>query len=353
LLRDVSPEATLQQRVQKLHEQATRDPLTWVANRAEFDRLHPHFVRTHLDQSLPCSLIMCDVDHFKQVNDQHGHQAGDEALIRFAALLKRSCREGDLVARYGGEEFVLVCADCGNGSATERAEQMRNELLRMPMSELGGKNITASFGVTELQSGDTAEAMLRRADRALLEAKRHGRNRVVQLGSGMDESLPHRTGSRALRQSRRCGWLIDQHLTTSVPLRETSKTLRGFVSDHKADIVSIDNNRLVLRVNSRNATVQQRRADRPTSFIVDLTLTEQQDSGRTGRPRSSAGLGTKVHIIIRPQRQRDRRDDRAESAHRLLASLKSYLMARDGHHQEDESAEWESPHGKRAHLHRA
>ena len=89
LLHDVSSETTLQERVQKLHEKASRDPLTKVANRAEFDRVHAQFVRTHLEQSSPCSLIMCDVDNFKKINDCFGHQAGDEALVKFAALLKK------------------------------------------------------------------------------------------------------------------------------------------------------------------------------------------------------------------------------------------------------------------------
>ena len=200
LLRDISSETTLQHRVQKLHKKATRDPLTWVANRAEFDRMHPELVRSHLEQSLPYSLIMCDIDHFKQVNDQYGHQAGDEALIRFAALLRQSCRHGDLVARYGGEEFVIMCADCGSRSAAERAEEIRCELVRTPLDELGGKGLTASFGVAELQPGDSAEAMLCRADRALFEAKRQGRNRVGAAERGQRwtrVARPHRLGGAA------------------------------------------------------------------------------------------------------------------------------------------------------------
>ncbi|MEM6654814.1 MAG: diguanylate cyclase, partial [Planctomycetota bacterium] len=189
LLNDVSSEASLEEKCQALHAEMTRDPMTQVANRAEFDRMLAAFVDAHEETGLPCSLIMADIDFFKRINDTYGHQAGDEAIITFAKLLKSMCRSGDLVARYGGEEFAVLCADCNNASAAARAEEIRRKLAETPHSELGNKNITASFGVTELQAGDTPETMLRRSDRALLQAKDQGRNQVVQLGDGMTEPV--------------------------------------------------------------------------------------------------------------------------------------------------------------------
>ncbi len=112
ILHDASSEISLEERCQSLHEKATRDPLTQVANRAEFDRVLEMFVNAHRQHQVPCSLMICDLDHFKQVNDNYGHQAGDEVIKCLAMLLRNSCRTGDLVARYGGEEFVLLCADC-------------------------------------------------------------------------------------------------------------------------------------------------------------------------------------------------------------------------------------------------
>ena len=155
-----------------------------MANRAEFDRVHAMFVAAHQQQQVPCSLMMCDLDRFKLVNDTYGHQAGDDAIKSLASLLKSSCRPGDLVARYGGEEFVLLCADCDNASAARRAEQIRKALSQLPQPKMDGRAVTVSFGVTEIQPGDTPETMLRRADRALLMAKANGRNTVVQLGTG-------------------------------------------------------------------------------------------------------------------------------------------------------------------------
>src|SRR5208337_1916412 len=177
---------SLEQRCQSLADKASRDPLTKVANRAEFDRVHDMFITAHQQQQVPCALLMCDLDRFKLVNDTYGHQAGDDAIKSLAALLKGACHPGDLVARYGGEEFVMLLADCDNTTASRRADQIRLALSQVPQPSMGGKTITVSFGVTEIQPGDTAETMLRRADRALLTAKENGRNQVVQLGSGLD-----------------------------------------------------------------------------------------------------------------------------------------------------------------------
>ena len=104
------------------------------------------------------------------------------------------CRSGDLVARYGGEEFAILCADCTNAAAARKAEAIRKALSRsQALVPRQRSRFTASFGVTELQTGDTPETMLRRADRALLQAKDQGRNQVVQLGDGMMEEKVKRS----------------------------------------------------------------------------------------------------------------------------------------------------------------
>ncbi len=138
LLRDATSETYLEKRVESLHKKAMSDPLTGLANRAEFDNFHKSSIERHRQRGGTCCLIICDIDRFKLVNDEHGHQAGDAALINFASILQRSCREGDLVARYGGEEFVMVCEDCTAAAATKLAETMRIEISETQMPELGG-----------------------------------------------------------------------------------------------------------------------------------------------------------------------------------------------------------------------
>ena len=337
LLHDASSETSLEEKCQALHAQVAKDPMTQVANRAEFDRMLNNFVTAHQESNLPCSLIMCDIDHFKSINDTHGHQAGDEAIITFASLLKSLCRSGDLVARYGGEEFAILCADCTNAAGARKADEIRRSLSEVKHSCLGNNSITASFGVTELQAGDTPETMLRRADRALLQAKDQGRNQVVQLGDGMMEEKVKRSwwpfqswGSRAL---------VEATLSTAVPIEVAVQKLRGFIADQDAKIVKVNENELQLAVTDNNPKLSRRAGDRPVTFIIQLKLSQQHaERATTQGLASGAYVETQVEVVIRPRRDRDRRREATfERARRLLSSLKSYLMAREDDDQSFET----------------
>jgi diguanylate cyclase (GGDEF)-like protein/PAS domain S-box-containing protein len=337
LMHDASPQITLEQRCQSLHEKATKDPLTQVANRAEFDRTLALFVQAHVEQKLPCSLIICDVDHFKSINDTYGHQAGDEVLKLFGQMLKSECRQGDLVARYGGEEFVLLCADCNNATAAGRAEHLRRALADLPQSALAGRNITASFGVTEIQAGDTPDSMLRRADRALFEAKRMGRNMVVQLGSGMVEASQAPT--REQKQTTADGeFFVDRVLVSAVPLNLAVEKLRGFVVDHHAEILSIKADRVELELEVADGGDGRRRADRRVPFLIELTLAEKRVPITNAEGRSLGQVSrTLVHVRIRLKRVRDRRTATfARLAGCVLLAIQSYLMAIEEHESTEE-----------------
>ena len=331
VLHDVSPEISLEERCQSLHELATRDPLTQLANRAEFDRVLEVFVAAHLESKVSCSLIMADLDHFKLINDTYGHQVGDEVIQSFAGLLKASCRAGDLVARYGGEEFVMLCAGCDSGAVARRAEELRLAFRESQQPGMGSRFATASFGVTEIQPGDTPETMLRRADRALLLAKEEGRDKVVQLGSGAETLQPP---MRLRWQKRGSGAeaLIEQNLVTEVPLSVSIEKLRGFVSDHYAKIESIEGSRVLLSIGGPAGGLAFRRnTDRPTGFLMDIELAEERLPDKT-RESQSAGtvLRTKIHIVISPHKSRDRRlKPSTERARQLLVSFRAYLMACD------------------------
>lgn len=340
MLHDASSEATLEERCQSLHAQVTRDPLTQVANRAEFDRVLHLFVETHQKSGVPCSLIMADIDHFKRINDTFGHQAGDRAIISFATLLKSMCRAGDLVARYGGEEFAVLCADCSVAAAARRAEQMRKSLAELTHEGLGDKAFTASFGVTELQPGDTDETLLRRADRGLLQAKEQGRNQVVQLGG---DDMPEETakstwwnllssGSALLERARRGGSaMIDTTLMTDVPMDIAIEKLRGFISDHGAKIVKTGENQLRLTCTTSSLNRPMRSGDKPITFVIDITFS-QTHVEKTNTAGLAAGkyVQTFAAVQISPRRDGDRRRAGAvERGRMLLASLKSYLMAKE------------------------
>ncbi len=327
LLQDASSEVSLEERCQSLHAEMTRDPMTQVANRAEFDRVLELFIDAHQETGLPCSLIMCDIDHFKGINDTHGHQAGDEAIISFATLLKSMCRSGDLVARYGGEEFAVLCADCDIATAVARAEQIRKRLAEMTHAAINNHSFTASFGVAELQAGDKPETMLRRSDRALLEAKEQGRNQVVQLGEGMVDDPVKKSWFSWNKGSNRT--LIETTLSTNVPVDLAIQKLQGFISDHAAKIVRVTDDQVRLELPD-SPTIGNRK-EKAVPFFVEVKFVQHRTE-RTNTSGLAAGkyVETLAEINIRPRRDRDRRSGTvAERARLLLGSLKSYLMARE------------------------
>lgn len=329
LARDASAQATLEERCQTLHEKATRDPLTGVNNRAEMDRRLAEFVPDHLSNDRPGALIICDIDHFKRINDNYGHQAGDEALVVFAGILRELAREKDLVARYGGEEFVVLCEDCDNATATSRAEEIRRAVERRGLPSLRGNNMTASFGVTEVQAGDTDETLLARADRALLLAKETGRNRVIQLGSGQREIPVEPTASGWF------GWfkkqqsgeaVLNKQYLTPMPLDVAAEKLGGFISDHKATVVSTGTDEITLKIDCRQKVQTRRMSDRPTEMLLHVKWTSVEVTGRRGFTQTK----TKLDIGIGAPKGRDRRMAAVhELAAGLLSSLQAYIGAEE------------------------
>jgi diguanylate cyclase (GGDEF)-like protein/PAS domain S-box-containing protein len=157
---------------------ALTDPLTGVGNRRRLDEaLRTEISRMHrYDGRL--SAVMTDLDHFKRINDRHGHQVGDQVLQEFARLLQSHCRDIDLVARFGGEEFVILMPEVGLDEARACAERMRATLAQATIPPLA-EPVTASFGVAELAPGEDGEALLRRSDEALYAGKAAGRDRVT------------------------------------------------------------------------------------------------------------------------------------------------------------------------------
>lgn len=326
VLHDASSETSLEQRCQSLHEKATKDPLTQVANRAEFDRVHAMFVAAHQQQQVPCSLLMCDLDRFKQVNDNYGHQAGDDVIKSLASLLKSSCRPGDLVARYGGEEFVVLCADSDVASAVRRAKHACVALSQIAQPKMGGRSVTVSIGVTEVQPGDTPETMLRRADRALLMAKAAGRNTVVQLGTGSDAEAELMKASSRMCNSSRPNDLFEQHLVTPVPVKLAVDKLRGFVADHQARIIAVNGNQVRIEIDGKPVSRLRRLTDRPATFCLDVRMDEERGEES---PKGVVGATrTKIKVVVSTEETRNRRrNDVTTKAREILVSFRSYLMA--------------------------
>jgi len=168
----------LEQANQLIQRLMNTDPLTRVHTRAYFQDMLEQSLSLALRHRRPLCLAMVDLDHFKRVNDTHGHDAGDEVLRAFGTLLRTRTRREDVVGRYGGEEFQILMPNMNLPGAIKCASRLRRELHATTYERFEG-SVTASFGVGLAQRGDTAETLEKRADEALYEAKQTGRNRVV------------------------------------------------------------------------------------------------------------------------------------------------------------------------------
>ena len=179
-------------RLAMLEQQAYRDSLTGLANRGVFeDELAREWdaCRRH---NVPLTVILADLDHFKAINDTHGHAAGDEVLRQAAKMLAQSSRSSDLVARYGGEEFVVVAPDCPLEAGVALANRFRSLLTERHISVDGIPiAVTASVGIATaaIQTQHGPMELFRRADQALYHAKRSGRDAIWVF----DQSQPSPT----------------------------------------------------------------------------------------------------------------------------------------------------------------
>jgi len=171
---------TLKVYQRRLEEMATTDGLTGVANRHVFDSIVEQVRRSAKRRHKKVSLVSIDIDHFKEVNDTYGHQAGDEILKAVANGIQEQIRESDTLCRWGGEEFLLLLDDCTLQQAAERAESVR-KFIKKQVIQIKGENVrvTLSCGVTECRVDEPLFEVVTRVDEALYRAKREGRDRVV------------------------------------------------------------------------------------------------------------------------------------------------------------------------------
>ena len=154
--------------------QAATDSLTGLLNRRSLENK----VRSLRDGNVPYSVVMADLDHFKHLNDTHGHETGDRALRLFARTLQLSLRSQDLISRHGGEEFAIVLSSCSAQDAGAMLESVRTAMAAA-ISSAGVPHLTASFGIVESLPHEELPTAVARADAALFEAKRNGRDRIV------------------------------------------------------------------------------------------------------------------------------------------------------------------------------
>jgi len=340
LLGDASNQVTMEQKMVDLHTRATQDPLTKVANRSELNKQLKQLVQQCQTEKIEVSVLICDIDYFKRINDTFGHAAGDDALVSFAAVLKSLARDSDLVARYGGEEFVILCMDCDIKSAVQIAEMIRDKLRVTPLDSIKGKTITASYGVSQIVIGDDCDSALERADQGLMQAKQTGRDRVIAVSAdaankaSRSEIADIQTKSTIPSKASWFSWLnsgdkkslIRKELLTNFSRDMVAEKLKGFVSDSKAEVVLVNTDRVVLRIDSRYAPIQRRESDRSIAFFLALDLIDFELAGI--RPQTPTQNVTKFKLEVNPTRNRDRRiDNILDLGNRLTRSFETYLSA--------------------------
>jgi two-component system, cell cycle response regulator len=172
----------LRDSVQTSIELAITDALTGLHNRRYLETHIAGLVEQALSRDQPLAVLVLDIDHFKLVNDTHGHDAGDEVLREFALRVRKAIRGIDLACRYGGEEFVVVMPETDLAAATAVAERLRRRIASEPFpiqQGAQGIDVTISIGIAALGGNDDAASVIKRADQALYRAKHNGRNRVV------------------------------------------------------------------------------------------------------------------------------------------------------------------------------
>lgn len=177
----------------KLFDQATKDPLTKCINRRQFDELSKKEVQRSRRYGHPFCLFMIDADHFKSVNDTHGHAVGDLVLQSLADCCRRTLRETDIISRFGGEEFVILLPEASIENGHKVAERLRIRISKILVKNEQNEDVrfTVSIGLVPSTVTDNIADMLKMSDEALYEAKEHGRNQVVvYTDHGPDRSIP-------------------------------------------------------------------------------------------------------------------------------------------------------------------
>jgi len=329
-LHDESMQTSMERQIKDLFEISMVDPLTQVFNRTEFERVLEQYVRAkNITDNFRCSLIIADIDYFKSINDNYNHHVGDQTLIFFASLLKKFTRSHDLVARFGGEEFLILCGNCDLESAWQRAEEIRVTLTKTAVPMLDGKCVTSSFGVAELEMGETPKDFFIRADSALLKAKESGRNRVVKALINGQPLTTENVGTTICESISGVQWrklqknsLIQEEFVTQTPIAMLTEQLRGFILETSAEIEQVEANFAELNLELKD----DRNASKGGFF--NLKIEFQGVNEGDGEPKKRRNL-TYIRIVISEGKKRWFRKNELSLAPRLLRDIRRYFMISD------------------------
>lgn len=322
IFRDLSRNSVRPREYRDLKLAASRDSLTSLANRGELETQLAMMLHDQQKQSAePFCVIFTDVDHFKAINDGYGHAVGDQVLIDVAKSLQHEVSSGDLVARYGGEEFVIVCAATDLEQGFKRAERLRLSIMNGSIGGMADLQVTSSFGVTQVEKGDTVEELLRRADSAQYKAKATGRNRTVSLTSA--ESLEEQAEKKAEVVNSRFVYETTFHACIAADM--IVYKLGGFVRDEHGSLTDVSPTRAVIRLGNRSPIPFWGRS--PSWQPIELVVEFGSEKATPSRKQKVASKQVAIKVHVEPLgwiRNADVFQGRAQAVVRLL---RSYFVA--------------------------
>jgi diguanylate cyclase (GGDEF)-like protein/putative nucleotidyltransferase with HDIG domain len=318
IVRDLSHSKKNSVLYNELREAANQDPLTGAANRGQLEtrlsELYAEYQQNRCDD--PCSIIFLDIDHFKQVNDVHDHATGDEVLVGLVRLLYDELYSGETLGRYGGEEFLILCPGTPLEQAVQRADRVRRAIQNSRLITDRDIRVTASLGVAEICPDDTPDSVLQRADQALFDAKRGGRNRVCYRIVGDDATNEAETSAPVGELVHTAKFIACQ--TADILVAK----LKGFVEDHRARLLDVQEKLIAMRVGEAtifgNWGSDSRR--QPVEMIV--VLGEPQVSNR-----SSVMRRIEIDVTVRPVGRAPDSQTFESRASRAVELLRSHLLA--------------------------
>ncbi|MCA9080970.1 MAG: diguanylate cyclase [Planctomycetaceae bacterium] len=299
----------------QLQMAATRDPLTGALNRGELEeRMRDLFDECgQAGAASALSVIFFDLDHFKAINDRLGHSVGDRVLIDVARLVQDETYSGETLARYGGEEFVVVCPQTDLKGAMERAERLRRILTSTNIADRNDLRVTASFGVAQLEPGDDVAELLHRADQALYDAKRSGRNRTCERRRETVAVAPE-------KPKKRSPWIVEQYMVTHVASDLLVYKLKGFIEEHESRLIKSSAEQIVVHSGSAGLFGWGSNPNRqPVKVVIDISDAPASEASRNRR--------ILLHAVVEPLSRPSKPEAFHQRAHQVLDYLRSYCIA--------------------------
>jgi diguanylate cyclase (GGDEF)-like protein len=275
---------------------ATHDALTGVVNRGRLETLLRNLLDNfHVQEGTrSLSTIFLDVDHFKRINDSHGHHVGDQVLVDLARLLQHETYSAEIIGRYGGEEFVIICPDTDLDAAVRKAERLRQTIMKSSIGGTSTLNVTSSFGVSTARTGDTVQSLLQRADDCLYSAKAAGRNRTCresELDPGSQIEAPAAEDDRTQLSEQNGLYKFSDRITVSTSLELTGMKLRAFITEYGGIVVDQDTGKMQIQLGSLGFF--KRWGKSPARQPVEITI-----SFETTRFSNSAREKARIHRVV-------------------------------------------------------